>query len=46
MLRALFRLITEMKSFVVPLLLAFVKGNEDIEQCNKVRKEYNDCTKK
>ena len=40
---------SEMKSFVLLLLLpllAFVRGNKDIEQCNKVRIEFNDCTNK
>ena len=38
---------TKMKSFVVvllPLLALDVSGNKSPGQCNKVRKEFNDCT--
>ena len=49
-LRALLRhIITEMKAFVVVLLLsllALVRGSGDAGECNNARKEYNDCTRK
>jgi len=38
-----------MKSFVVLLLLpllALVRGNKDVAECNKVRTEFNACTRK
>jgi len=36
-----------MKSFLLLLpLLALVRGNKDVEQCNKVRAEFNECTTK
>jgi len=36
-----------MKSFLLLLpLLALVRGDKDVVQCNKVRAEFNDCTTK
>ena len=45
----LLRQITDMKSFLLLLLfplLALVSGNKDVQQCNKVGEEFNQCTKK